>query len=177
MIRSFDGKTPQISPTAYVDKSAVVIGDVEIGDESSVWPGAVIRADMGKITIGKQSIIEDNCVIHSGFPGKDESSVYIGDRVTIGHGAVVHSKFVGSHSLIGINATLLHGSTIGEYCVIAAACLIGANQQIPDYSLAMGIPAKIKGAPSKKQLWWAYNSFETYKYSVEKIDSTLLKEK
>jgi carbonic anhydrase/acetyltransferase-like protein (isoleucine patch superfamily) len=177
MIRSFDGKIPQISPTAYVDETAVVIGDVEIGDESSVWPGAVIRADMGKITIGKQSIIEDNCVIHSGFPGKGESCVYISDRVTIGHGAVVHSKFVGSHSLIGINATLLHGSTIGAYCVIAAASLVGANQQVPDYSLVMGIPARIKGKPSESQLWWAYNSFQIYQNSVEKIDSAPLKEK
>jgi carbonic anhydrase/acetyltransferase-like protein (isoleucine patch superfamily) len=170
MIRSFDGKTPQISPTAYVDETAVIIGDVEIGDETSIWPGAVIRADMGKITIGRQSIIEDNCVIHSGFPGKDESSVYIGDRVTVGHGAVVHSKFVGNHSLIGMNATLLHGSVIGEYCVIAAASLVGANQQIPDYSLAMGIPVRIKGMPSERQLWWAHHSFESYQNSVKKID-------
>jgi carbonic anhydrase/acetyltransferase-like protein (isoleucine patch superfamily) len=177
MIRSFDGKTPQISPTAYVDESAVVIGDVEIGDETSIWPGAVIRADMGKITIGNQSIIEDNCVIHSGFPGKNESSVYIGDRVTIGHGAVVHSKFVGSHSLIGINATLLHGSAIGEYCVIAAASLVAPNQQIPDCSLAMGIPARINGRPSENQFWWAHHSFESYQNSVKKIDTPPLEEK
>jgi carbonic anhydrase/acetyltransferase-like protein (isoleucine patch superfamily) len=172
LIRSFDGKTPQISPTAYVDETAVIIGDVEIGDESSVWPGAVIRADMGKITIGKQSTIEDNCVLHSGFPGEGESSVTIGDRVTIGHGAVIHSKFVGSHTLIGINATLLHGSTIGEFCVIAAASLVNAGQRIPDHSLAMGVPAKIKGKPSKSQLWWARNSFEKYRESVKKIDKT-----
>jgi len=170
MIRSFDGKTPRIALSAYVDDTAVVIGDVEIGEETSVWPGAVIRADMGKITIGKQSIIEDNCVIHSGLPGEGDSSVTIGDRVTIGHGAVIHSRFVGNQTLIGINATLLHGSTIGESCIIAAATLVGAGQQIPDYSLAMGIPAKIKGKPSEKQLWWSKNSFEKYKNSVHKID-------
>ncbi len=172
MIRSFDGKTPRIAPTAYVDETAIIIGDVEIGDESSVWPGAVIRADMGKIIIGKQSTIEDNCVIHSGFPGKDESPVHIGDRVTIGHGAVVHSRSVGSHTLIGINATLLHGSTIGEFCVIAAATLVGAGQEIPDHSLAMGVPARIKGRPSESQLWWAKNSFEKYKNTADKINAS-----
>jgi carbonic anhydrase/acetyltransferase-like protein (isoleucine patch superfamily) len=170
LIRAFDGKTPQIAPTAYVDKTAVIIGEVEIGDESSVWPGAVIRADMGKITIGKQSTIEDNCVIHSGLPGEGEFSVNIGDRVTIGHGAVIQSKFVGSHTLIGINATLLHGSTIGEFCVIAAASLVSAGQRIPDHSLAMGVPARVKGKPSESQLWWARNSFEKYRDSVNKID-------
>jgi len=173
MIRSFDGKTPRIAPSAYVDDSAIVIGDVEIGEESSVWPGAVIRADMGKITIGKQSTIEDNCVIHSGLPGEGDSSVTIGDRVTIGHGAVIHSRFVGSHTLIGINATLLHSSTIGEFCVIAAATLVGADQQIPDHSLAMGVPARIKGEPSESQLWWSKNSFEEYKNSVKKIDVSI----
>lgn len=170
MIRSFDGKIPQIDPTAYVDETAVIIGDVEIGAECSVWPGAVIRGDMGKITIGKQSTIEDNCVIHSGLPGESESPVNIGNRVTIGHGAVVQSKFVGSHTLIGINATLLHGSTIGEFCVIAAATLVCAAQQIPDHSLVMGVPGKIKGKPSESQLWWAKNSFEKYRDSVKKID-------
>ncbi|SDU47778.1 gamma carbonic anhydrase family protein [Desulfobacula phenolica] len=169
MIRSFDGKTPQIAVTAYIDETAVIIGDVEIGEESSVWPGAVIRGDMGKITIGKQSVIEDNCVIHSGIPGEDDSPVSIGDRVTIGHGAVVHSISIGSHVLIGINATLLHRSIIGDFCVIAAATLVGPGQEIPDNSLAMGVPAKIKGKPSESQFWWSKNSFEKYKNSAKKI--------
>jgi carbonic anhydrase/acetyltransferase-like protein (isoleucine patch superfamily) len=76
---------------------------------------------------------------------------------------------VGSHTLIGINATLLHGSTIGEFCVIAAATLVGAGQEIPDHSLAMGVPARIKGRPSESQLWWAKNSFEKYKDTADKI--------
>ncbi len=168
MIRSFNGKTPEISPTAYVDEKAVIIGDVAIGDETSVWPGAVIRGDMGKITIGKQCVIEDNCVIHSGMPGKESSPVTIGDRVTIGHCAVVHSLSVGSHILIGMNATLLHGSTIGDYCIIAAQTLVGDGKEIPARSLVMGVPAQIKGEPKEHQMWWPKHSFEAYKNNILK---------
>jgi carbonic anhydrase/acetyltransferase-like protein (isoleucine patch superfamily) len=168
MIRSFNGKTPKISPTAYVDEMAVIIGDVEIGDETSVWPGAVIRGDMGKITIGKQCVIEDNCVIHSGMPGKESSPVTIGDRVTVGHCAVVHSLQVGSHILIGMNATLLHGSIIGDYCIIAAQSLVGDGKEIPARSLVMGVPAQIKGEPTEHQLWWPKHSFEAYQNCILK---------
>jgi carbonic anhydrase/acetyltransferase-like protein (isoleucine patch superfamily) len=171
MIRSFNGKTPKISATAYVDEMAVIIGDVEIGDETSVWPGAVIRGDMGKITIGKQCVIEDNCVIHSGMPGKESSPVTIGDRVTVGHCAVVHSLQVGSHILIGMNATLLHGSIIGDYCIIAAHSLVGDGKEIPARSLVMGVPGQIKGEPNEHQLWWPKHSFEAYNRILTHIKS------
>lgn len=163
MIRSFRGKTPQVAASARVDETAILIGDVEIGEESSIWPGAVIRGDMGKIRIGKQTIVEDNCVIHSGSPGTKTDDVSIGDRVVIGHGAVLNCRSVGSHVLIGMNATLLHGATIGDFCIIGAATLVGEGKKIPAYSLVLGVPGKIKGRPSEKQLWWVRNAYEEYK--------------
>ncbi len=163
MIRSFKGKTPVISPSAYVDDTAVIIGDVEIGSETSIWPGAVIRGDLGKITIGSQTIVEDNCVIHSGAPGSEKENVVIGKRVIIGHGAVLNCKAIGNNVLVGMNATLLHKAIIGSFCIIGAATLVGERKVIPDYSLVLGVPGQIKGRPSEKQLWWVNHAFKDYK--------------
>ena len=162
MIRCFNGKAPRIAASALVDEAACIIGDVEIGEESSIWPGAVIRGDMGRITIGKQTIIEDNCVVHSGMPGSDTGDVTIGDRVIIGHGAVLNGRAVGSHVLVGMNATILHGSEIGSFCIIGAATLVGDGKKVPDYSLVVGVPGKIVGRPSEKQLWWVNEGYKDY---------------
>jgi len=162
MIRPFDNKTPKIAGSTHVDPTAVIIGDVEIGEECSIWPGAVIRGDMGKITIGDQSIVEDNCVIHSGAPGNDPGEVVIGRRVIIGHGAALNCSRVGDFVLIGMNATLLHRARVGSYCLIGAASLVGDSQTVPDNSLVLGVPGKIKGAPTEKQRWWLEHAFEGY---------------
>ncbi len=167
MIREFRGKKPIISPSAFIDTTAVIIGDVEIGDHSSVWPGAVIRGDLGKITIGDQSIIEDNCVIHSGAPGSSSEDVSIGNRVIIGHGAVLNCKSIGNNVLIGMNATLLHKAQVGSFSIIGAATLVGDGQIIPEHSLVLGVPGKIKGRPSKKQLWWVKHAYEDYQPLIE----------
>jgi carbonic anhydrase/acetyltransferase-like protein (isoleucine patch superfamily) len=163
MIRTFRGKTPQIAASAFVDNTAVIIGDVEIGEGSSVWPGAVIRGDLGKIWIGKESIVEDNCVIHSGSPGAASGDVRIGDRVTIGHGAVLNCKSVGNYVVIGMNATVIHGAEIGNYCIVGAATLVGEGKVIPDNSLVLGVPGTIKGHPSDKQLWRITHLYEDYR--------------
>jgi carbonic anhydrase/acetyltransferase-like protein (isoleucine patch superfamily) len=168
MIRPFNGKEPKIADSAFVDETACIIGDVEIGDESSVWPGAVLRGDMGKITVGKQTIIEDNCVIHSGTPGSDMGDVGIGDRVIIGHGAVLNCRSVGSYVLVGMNATLLHGAEIGDYCIIGAASLVTDYQKILNYSLVLGVPGQIKGRPSDKQLWWVTEAYKDYEELIKR---------
>jgi carbonic anhydrase/acetyltransferase-like protein (isoleucine patch superfamily) len=138
MIRAFKGRTPRIAPSAYVDDTAVLIGDIEIGEESSVWPGAVIRADLGKITIGQKTIVEDNCVIHAGAPNGRDGDVVIGDRVVIGHGAVLNCRSIGNY-------------------------VVGAGKIIPDHSLVFGAPGQIKGRPTEEQLWWAKAAYEEYK--------------
>jgi len=101
MIRSFNGKTPKIADTAFVSEFAYVVGDVEIGEKSGVWPGAVVRGDFGSIRIGQNSHIEDNAVLHAW------KSLIIGDNVTVGHSAVVHCLRIGDNVLVGNNATVL----------------------------------------------------------------------
>ncbi len=138
MIRSFEGKTPRIAESAFVSEAAYVIGDVEIGEGSSIWPGAVIRADFAKIKIGQNNLIEDNCVIHTGVP------IEIGDNNTIGHGVVIHGLKIGNNNLIGMNATVLDNVEIGDHCIIGAGCLVSQGMKIPDNSFVVGVPAEIK---------------------------------
>ncbi len=138
MIRSFEDKTPVVAETAFVSEAAYVVGDVEIGEGSGVFPGAVIRGDFASIKIGSNTMVEDNCVIHSG------SDVVIGDNVTIGHSVVVHCARIGSNNLIGNNATLLDDAEIGDHCIIGANCLVSQGMKVPDYSMVVGVPGKIR---------------------------------
>jgi carbonic anhydrase/acetyltransferase-like protein (isoleucine patch superfamily) len=143
MIREFNGRKPNIAPSAFVSEAAYVIGDVTVGDNSSVWPGAVIRGDCGKIKIGKNTCIEDNCVVHG--------DVIIGNGVIVGHGAVVHCHKIGNNVLVGNNATILNGAEIGHFCIIGAGSMVTIDMKIPDDSLVMGLPAQIKGQISSEQ--------------------------
>jgi carbonic anhydrase/acetyltransferase-like protein (isoleucine patch superfamily) len=152
MIRSFNGKTPQIAPTAFISEAAYIVGDVEIGEHSSIWPGAVIRGDTGKVVIGKYTAVEDNCVVHSGIPGR--ADIFIGDNSNIGHGAVVHGLRIGNNVLIGINAVVLHDAEIGDYCLIGAGCVVSEGMKIPSESFVVGVPAKIKGKVTEDQKFW-----------------------
>ncbi len=139
MIRSFNGKTPKIAVSAFVSEAAYVIGDVEIGENSGIWPGAVVRGDFASIKIGCNTMIEDNSVVHSDVP------LEVGDNVIIGHSVVVHGVKIGNNTLVGNNATILDNAEIGSFCVIGAGCLVSHDMRIPDNSFVIGIPAKIKG--------------------------------
>ena len=152
MIRSLGNKIPKIAESAFINEAAYVIGDVEIGENSSVWPGAVIRGDFGKVKIGKYTAVEDNCVIHAG--GSPTGDITIGDRVLIGHGAVINCRKIGNRVLIGMNSTILHGAEISNFCIIGASCLVVQGMKIPDNSFVIGIPGKIKGMTSQQQLKW-----------------------
>ena len=129
---------------------------MEIGENSSVWPGAVVRGDSGKIIIGKYTAVEDNCVIHCG------GVITIGDRVIIGHGAVMNCRKIGNNVLIGMNSTILNGAEIGDYCIIGAGCLVWPEMKIPDNSLVIGVPGEIKGEPSPQQLRWVERGPQAY---------------
>jgi carbonic anhydrase/acetyltransferase-like protein (isoleucine patch superfamily) len=138
MIISYRGKTPKVHPTAFIAPTAVLIGDVEIGEESSIWFGAVLRGDNGPIRIGARTSIQDNAVIHV------TNLTRIDDDVTVGHAAVMEDCHVKRHALIGSNAVLLNGSIIGEGSLVAAGSVVGENVEIPDHVLAAGAPAKVK---------------------------------
>ena len=152
MIRSFNGKTPKIAASAYVSEAAYIVGDVEIGENSNIWPGAIIRGDTGKVVIGKSTAIEDNCIVHSGMPSDPDT--FIGDMTNIGHGAVIHGKRIGNNVLVGINAVVLHDSEIGNLCLIGAGCVVGEGMIVPDNSFVVGVPGKIKGKVPEEKLFW-----------------------
>ncbi|MGK2964479.1 MAG: gamma carbonic anhydrase family protein [Tepidiformaceae bacterium] len=142
MIRTFEGKTPQIADSAFVSEAAYVVGDVVIGERSSVWPGAVIRADFGPIRIGANTHVEDNVTVHYSDDGME-----IGDHNIIGHNVVVHCKKVGSNCLLGNNSILLDGAVIGDHCVIAAGAVVPPRTVVPDWSLVMGVPGVVTPLP------------------------------
>ena len=129
-----------IDSTAFIAPDSVVLGDVVIAEECSIWFHAVIRAEDAPIRIGKGSNVQDNAVVHedAGHP------VVIGEYVTIGHGAIVHGCEIGDHTLIGMGAIILNGAKIGKNCVIGAGALVTQNTEIPDNSLVIGSPARVK---------------------------------
>jgi carbonic anhydrase/acetyltransferase-like protein (isoleucine patch superfamily) len=140
LLRNYAGHQPQIAPGAYVDAAAVVIGDVTIGEDSSIWPGAVLRGDVHSIRVGRRSSVQDNAVLH-GMLG--EYLVSLGDEVTVGHGALLHGCVIESHCLIGMGAIILNGARIGPGCIVAAGTLIPERTLIPAHSLVMGHPGKV----------------------------------
>lgn len=162
MIRGLNGKTPRIAASAFISEAAYIVGDVEIGEDANVFPGAVIRGDFGRIVIGSNTSVEDNCVIHSGTPSSAPGDVDIGDKVLIGHGAVLNCRRIGNNVLIGMNATILHDAEIGHFCIVGAGCLVGQGMKVPTRSFVAGIPGRIKGAPTEKQLWWVQEGYKEY---------------
>ena len=145
MIRSYQGKAPKIHPTAWVSEAAYVIGDVEIGEYSSVWPGTVIRGDTIKITLGSNVNIQDNCVLHA-----DSDAIY-GDYVTLGHGVISHAKHIKSHCLIGNGATMNDGVILGEYSIVASGAVVLENKVFPDNSFVLGVPASAREEPTNQR--------------------------
>jgi carbonic anhydrase/acetyltransferase-like protein (isoleucine patch superfamily) len=141
MIRSYQGKTPVVPESCYVDPSAQVIGDVELGEQASVWMNAVIRGDVNSIRIGAKSNVQDGAVLHGMrylYP------VTVGEMVTIGHNATVHGCTLGDNVLVGIGAVILNHAKIGEGSIIAAGAVIPEHAVIPPRSLVVGVPGKVK---------------------------------
>lgn len=141
MLRPYKGVTPRVHDTAYIDTSAQVIGDVEIGAESSVWMNAVVRGDVHSIRIGNRSNLQDATVVHV-MNGTHPTT--IGDDVTVGHAAVVHGCTIADRVLIGMGAILLNGASVGEDSIVAAGTLVTEETKLPPRSLVMGSPGKVK---------------------------------
>lgn len=141
MLRPHRGRLPRVHPSAFIDDSAQVIGDVEIGEESSVWMMVVIRGDVHRIRIGRRSNVQDGTIVHV---MKDTHPTTIGDHVTIGHAAIVHGCTIEDQCLIGMGAILLNGSHVGTGSIVAAGSLVPEGMVIPPRSLVMGSPAKVR---------------------------------
>jgi len=148
-IRPYRGQLPVIHPSAFVDDSAQVIGDVVIGAESSVWMQVVIRGDVNYIRIGDRSNVQDGTIVHVQH---DTHPTLIGSDVTIGHGAIVHGCTIADRVLVGMGAIILNGATIGEDCIIAAGTLLTEGTVIPPRSMVMGSPGKVRRALTDRDL-------------------------
>ena len=141
MIRAYQGKTPVVPATCYVDLSAQVIGDVELGENASVWMNAVLRGDVNAIRVGANSNVQDCAVLHG---MRYEYPVMVGEWVTIGHNATVHGCVVEDAVLIGMGATILNDVRIGEGSIVAAGAVIAEHTVIPPNSLVAGVPGKVR---------------------------------
>ena len=169
MIRPFKGKHPQVHPTAFVEQSAQVIGDVHIGEESSVWFNAVVRGDVFHVRIGARTNVQDGTVIHV---SSGTHATILEDEVTVGHNVTLHGCYVERGSLVGIGAIVMDGARVGAESLVAAGSLVSPGTVIPPRSLAMGVPAKVKRpltdeeAAGLAQIWKNYVEYtKEYKSS------------
>ncbi|MDG6999197.1 MAG: gamma carbonic anhydrase family protein [Nitrososphaerota archaeon] len=140
MVLPYRGKSPRIAKECFVAESAALVGDIDVGEASSIWFGVSVRAENGQVRIGQRVNIQDNSVLHVDADGE----CVIGNGVSIGHGAIVHGATVGENSLIGMGAVLLNDSKIGRNCVVGAGTLITQGTDIPDGSLVLGSPGIVK---------------------------------
>jgi carbonic anhydrase/acetyltransferase-like protein (isoleucine patch superfamily) len=139
-------KTPKIHPTAFVSEAAYIVGDVEIGEGSSIWPGTIIRANNHKIKIGKYVNIQDNCVIHTDAEGG------LGDYVTIGHHVMCHATTVEDHCLVGNGATVNGNAIVRHHSVVAAGSVVLERVEIPPNSFVTGAPAEVRRQVTERHL-------------------------
>ena len=168
MLRAFKGQSPRVDATAYVDQSAQVIGDVEIGAEASVWMNVVIRGDVSAIRIGNRTNIQDLTLLH-GMRGTH--ATVIGDDVTVGHTAIIHGATVEDRVLVGMGAVLLNGVYVEHDCVIAAGTLLTEGTRIPARSLVMGRPGKVKRTLTDEEvaeIRWYADAYVGYRLDYEK---------
>jgi carbonic anhydrase/acetyltransferase-like protein (isoleucine patch superfamily) len=165
MLRLYRGRMPAIAASAWVDESAQVIGDVTIGEESSIWMNVVVRGDVHWIRIGRRTNIQDGTIVHV---MRDTHPTTIGDEVTIGHAAVVHGCTIHDRVLVGMGAILLNGVEVGEDSIIAAGALLVEGAKVPPRSLVMGSPAKVRRTLTDEEIASIRDYAERYvKYRLE----------
>jgi gamma-carbonic anhydrase len=159
VIVSFEGKSPALADKVFVAADALVLGDVTVGAESSIWYGTVLRGDVHSIQVGRRTNIQDRCVVHV---TSGAHPAWIGDSVTVGHAAVVHGCRVGHQCLVGIGAILLDGVEVGEGSVVAAGSLLPPGRSYPGGSLIIGSPAEVKRSVSADERAWILRSADHY---------------
>jgi carbonic anhydrase/acetyltransferase-like protein (isoleucine patch superfamily) len=158
MILAYEGRVPRIAATAFVAPTATVIGDVAIGDEASVWFGAVLRGDVGRIEVGARANIQDNAVLHS----TNRIPTVVEEDVTVGHGAVLEGCTVRRGALIGMNAVVLHEAEVGAEALIAAGSVVTDGTQIPPKTVAAGAPCRVRKPLSGPSADWIAQAAGAY---------------
>lgn len=149
ILRAYDGKTPRLGDRVFVAENAALIGDVELGDDASIWYGTTVRGDVNRIRIGSRTNVQDNCTIHVNH---DQWATVIGDEVTIGHGAIVHGCTVERGALIGMGSRVLDGAMIGESALVGAGTLVPEGMRVPPRVLVVGVPARVKRDLTEEEL-------------------------
>lgn len=155
---AFNGKKPLIHSSCYIASTAILIGDVTLGENSSVWPCAVIRGDVNQVIVGERTSIQDSCIIHS----TRSDPTIIGSDVIIGHGAIAHSCKIGSHVLVGMRATLLNRAIIEDWVIVAAGALLTEGSYVRSKSLVAGVPARNIRTLTKKHINLINNGVNEY---------------
>jgi carbonic anhydrase/acetyltransferase-like protein (isoleucine patch superfamily) len=156
---AFEDRTPTISPSAWIAPTATLVGDVHVEDEASVWYGAVLRGDFGRIIVRRGANVQDGSVLHGG----NDPVTVVGEGATVGHLCVVHGAVIGTEALIGNGATVLDGAVIGSRALVAAGCTIPPGMAIPDGMLAVGVPARITGPVTGSAKQWVDTNPEVYR--------------
>ncbi|HXH41996.1 MAG TPA: gamma carbonic anhydrase family protein [Thermoanaerobaculia bacterium] len=141
ILRPYDDRAPSLGQRVFVAENATIVGDVVLGDDCSIWYGAVLRGDVHSIRIGARTNIQDNCVLHV---TNGTHPIEIAEEVTIGHGVIAHGCSIGRGALIGMGSRVLDGARVGELALIGAGALVGEGMEIPPRTLAVGVPAKVK---------------------------------
>ena len=159
MIRTFQGIKPTIPQSCFIEETAVVIGDVVMGEECSAWFHAVIRGDVNYIRIGNRTNVQDLCMLHVTH---DTHPLIIGDDVTIGHNVVLHGCTIHNRVLVGMGAIIMDGAVIGEDSVVGAGALVTEGTSVPPKSLILGSPAKVKRPVTEQELAWIRESAQNY---------------
>jgi carbonic anhydrase/acetyltransferase-like protein (isoleucine patch superfamily) len=159
MIRTFQGIRPTIAPTVFLDDTAVIIGDVVVGEDSSIWFHAVVRGDVHYIRIGARTNIQDLSMLHVTH---DTHPLVVGDDVTVGHHVVLHGCTISNRVLVGMGAIIMDGAVIGEDCVVGAGTLVTEGTIVPPKSLILGSPGKVKRAVTDQELAWIRESADNY---------------
>ena len=158
MIYEFNGYKPVIDPSSFIHKEATIIGNVIIGKDVYIGPGASLRGDWGQIIVKDGCNIQDNCIVHI-FPGKD---VVLQESAHIGHCAIIHGANIGKNSLVGMNAVIMDDANVGDECIIGVLCFIKGEMQIPNRKVVVGNPAQIKADVSDEMLAWKTKGTELY---------------
>jgi len=159
LIKPYKGVHPKIHPTVFVVETAVIIGDVEIGEYSSIWFNAVVRGDVHYIRIGDRTNIQDLCMLHV---TKDTHPLILGNDITVGHSVTLHGCTIKDRCLIGMGTTILDGAVVGEDCIIGAGALVTEGAVIPPGTLAIGMPAKPKRDLTEKEIARIRQSAQNY---------------
>jgi gamma-carbonic anhydrase len=159
IVRSYQGKSPRFGERVFVAENAAIVGDVEVGNDCSIWFGTTVRGDIHFIRIGSRTNIQDNCAVHV---TTDDWPVVIAEEVTIGHGAIVHGCTIHRGALIGMGSRVLDGAVIGESALVGAGALVPEGMKVPPRTLVVGVPARVKRTLTEDELARLHQSWQNY---------------